>query len=289
MAGPSHRTFKSGVAAGVIAGLSFAFALASSRPALAAGSDCPATPAAFAVDGVRPADTTANSGKSLRILAIGSSSTEGIGATAPSYTYPAQLQTRLAAMLGRPVEVDNSGVGGETIGATVKRLEAALAAGKPDLVIWQVGTNDAVTDEDEGAFRGRLIEGVAAMRAAKVPFVLIDPQYYPGVRDVAHYEQYVRIIRDVGAESGAAVFSRYALMKEWGAQSDALLKTMLSKDFLPHERPRLWMLGPGSGCRSGAEVAPASHGCDRDLADRGNGRQVGWAIPHSRKRRSVTL
>ena len=166
----------------------------------------------------------------MRILAIGSSSTEGIGATAPSYTYPAQLQTRLAAMLGRPVEVDNSGVGGETIGATVKRLEAALAAGKPDLVIWQVGTNDAVTDEDEGAFRGRLIEGVAAMRAAKVPFVLIDPQYYPGVRDVAHYEQYVRIIRDVGAESGAAVFSRYALMKEWGAQSDALLKTMLSKD-----------------------------------------------------------
>ena len=142
----------------------------------------------------------------MRILAIGSSSTQGIGATGPSFTYPAQLQTRLAAMFGRAVEVDNSGIGGETIDATVKRLEAEIAAGKPDLVIWQVGTNDAVINEDEASFRGRLLQGVAAMRAAKVPFVLIDPQYYPGVHDVAHYEQYVQIIREVGAENGAAMF-----------------------------------------------------------------------------------
>ena len=93
-----------------------------------------------------------------------------------------------------------------------------MSAGKPDLVIWQVGTNDAVINEDEASFRARLLQGIAAIRGAKVPFVLIDPQYYPGVHDVAHYERYVQIIREVGADNGAAIFSRYALMKEWGAR-----------------------------------------------------------------------
>jgi acyl-CoA thioesterase-1 len=165
----------------------------------------------------------------LRILAIGSSSTQGIGASAPSYTYPAQLQLRLATLLGRPVEVENAGIGGETIAATVVRLKAALAD-KPDLVIWQVGTNDAVIGEDEASFRSSLLDGVTAIRAAKTPFVLLDPQFYPGLKDTAHYEQYVRIIDDTGQSSGAAVFARYAMMKEWETQSDSLLRAMLSND-----------------------------------------------------------
>jgi lysophospholipase L1-like esterase len=166
----------------------------------------------------------------LRILAIGSSSTQGIGASGPAFAYPAQLQTRLTTLLGRPVEVDNSGIGGETIGATVVRLKAALQTSKPDLVIWQVGTNDAVVGEDEGSFRASLIDGVSALRAAHTPYVLLDPQFYPGLKDVARYEQYVRIVDDTGERNGAAVFSRYALMKEWGSQSDGLLRAMLSKD-----------------------------------------------------------
>lgn len=191
------------------------------------------------------------SSKSLRILAIGSSSTEGIGASAPGFTYPAQLQLRLATLLGRPVEVDNAGIGGETIAATVVRLKAALTT-KPDLVIWQVGTNDAVIGEDEGSFRASLLDGVSAIRAAKIPFVLLDPQFYPGLKDAARYEQYVQIIDDTGQSSGAAVFARYAMMKEWEAQSDSLLRAMLSKD-------AFHMSDRGYGCLAqdlAADLAP---------------------------------
>ena len=213
--------------------------------------DCPKGRAPFLADSVWRLNDSVTA-KNLRILAIGSSSTEGIGASAPAFTYPAQLQARLAILLGRPVEVDNSGVGGETVAKTVVRLKAALAAGKPDLVIWQVGTNDAVTDEDEASFRASLLDGVAAIRAAKTPFVLLDPQFYPGLKDIAHYEQYVQIIDDTGERNGAAVFSRYAMMKEWEAQSDNLLRAMLSKD-------AFHMSDRGYGCLAqslAADLAP---------------------------------
>jgi lysophospholipase L1-like esterase len=213
--------------------------------------DCPKGRPAFLADSLWRLNDSVTA-KNLRILAIGSSSTEGIGASAPTFTYPAQLQARLATLLGRPVEVDNSGVGGETVATTVVRLKAALAASKPDLVIWQVGTNDAVTGKDEASFRASLLDGVAAIRAAKTPFVLLDPQFYPGLKDVAHYEQYVRIIDEAGERNGAAVFSRYAMMKGWGAESDGLLRTMLSKD-------AFHMSDRGYGCLAqslAADLAP---------------------------------
>ena len=203
-------------------------------------------------DRVWRVDADSQTKKSLRILAIGSSSTEGVGASAPAFAYPAQLQARLASLLGRPVEVDNSGVGGETVTATVIRLKVALATVKPDLVIWQVGTNDAVIGEDEAAFRASLLDGVEAIHAAKIPFVLLDPQFYPGLKDPARYEQYVRIIDDTGERSGAAVFARYAMMKEWAAESDGLLRAMLSKD-------AFHMSDRGYGCLAqslAADLAP---------------------------------
>jgi len=217
-----------GYACGVFASFALFCAFGSPGPAIAAGPDCPDPQAALEVQAGWLADAKATAG--IRILAIGSSSTQGIGASGPSFTYPAQLQSRLSALLGQEVEVDNQGIGGETIRATVGRLQAALTAGKPDLVIWQVGTNDAVIGEDETAFRDSLQQGLSALRAAKAPFVLLDPQFYPGLRDVARYERYVHIIHEMGALNGAAVFSRYALMKAWGGEPGGVLGAMLSKD-----------------------------------------------------------
>jgi lysophospholipase L1-like esterase len=219
--------------------------------ALAASPDCPAKQEAFAADRPWRPNARPTSQAALRILAIGSSSTEGVGASGPDFTYPAQLQARLTDLLRRPVEVENAGIGGETITATVARLKTALEADKPDLVIWQVGTNDAVTGEDESLFRANLIDGITAIRATKTPFVLLDPQFYPGLKNVSKYEEYVRVVDDLGSHAGA-VFSRYALMKEWGAESDDLLRSMLSKDVF-HMSDR------GYGCLArnlAADLAP---------------------------------
>ena len=128
------------------------------------------------------------------------------------------------------VVVENAGVGGETVAATLARLKALLKREKPDLIIWQVGTNDAVRGGDEATFRADIEKGVGMARDASVPLVLLDQQYFPAIKDIDRYERFVRTVHEVGAEYHDPVFPRYALMKAWAAESPALLRAMLWKD-----------------------------------------------------------
>src|SRR3954466_8443401 len=81
----------------------------------------------------------------VEIVAFGSSSTEGSGASAPDRTYPARLEALLrAGWPGEAVTIRNRGVGGQTVEALLARLETDVIAMHPTLVIWQVGTNEAL-------------------------------------------------------------------------------------------------------------------------------------------------
>jgi len=167
----------------------------------------------------------------IRILAIGSSSTEGIGASSAGRAYPARLEAALRTRWPRePLSVVNAGVSGEKVAATVDRLEHQLATQRYDLVIWQLGTNDAVGGDDPEAFRPLVERGVAAARTAGVDLVMLDPQYFPGISDPARYERFVEVIRRVGEASHVPVFRRYAMMKRWNAQGEADLLAALSPD-----------------------------------------------------------
>jgi len=202
-------------------------------------------------------------------LAIGSSSTQGIGASAPSFTYPAQLQLDLTAALGQPVTVENAGIGGETVITTLARLKAALKKERPDLVIWQVGTNDALRGDNESQFRARVEEGVKMVSDAKIPLILVDQQFYPGIKDLDRYERFVHIVHDIGAQYHDPVFSRYAMMKAWGAASPSLLRDMLSKD-------AFHMSDRGYGCLArdlAADLAPLWTG-RLDMAEKPNANSV---------------
>ena len=81
----------------------------------------------------------------IHIVAIGSSSTFGIGASTLDKTYPFQLQDILEkSFQGRDVYVSNSGTSGELAAATAERVKNEVALKQPDLVLWQVGTNDVL-------------------------------------------------------------------------------------------------------------------------------------------------
>ena len=197
----------------------------------AAPNACPATaPTAFAENGAETPLAERSDGRPLRILAIGSSSTLGVGASSPDAAYPAQLEARLSSDWGVSANVVNAGVGGETSDTTLKRLLAALTGDPPDLVVWQVGTNDAVGGVDSDAFRANLTAGVAAAQARRVPIVLVDPQFYFGIKNLARFQQYVTIIAEVGAAKRVPVFSRFAMMKAWAAKSSATLRAALAPD-----------------------------------------------------------
>ena len=143
----------------------------------ATGTECPATASAMrGHEALRAMAEDGDLNDGFLVLAIGSSSTEGVGASAPVNAYPHQLEVTLERFFsGLDVEVQNAGIGGETADATVARLEQALRqAAKPDLVIWQVGTNDAVRGGDEAQFRALLERGIAASRRASVDLIMLD-------------------------------------------------------------------------------------------------------------------
>ena len=73
-----------------------AAALSVGAPALAAGFSCRETPIMRSNATLAPLSTKVAQGQTLAILAIGSSSTEGVGASAKDRTYPARLQALLA-------------------------------------------------------------------------------------------------------------------------------------------------------------------------------------------------
>jgi acyl-CoA thioesterase-1 len=222
-----RRTCRQALAITALAAVSFG-PIASRADAPTA---CPATAAnTFSENGAEAVLTERSDKRPLRILAIGSSSTQGIGASSPGAAYPAQLETRLEKDWGIAADVVNAGVGGETSDTTLKRLLAALAEDSPDLIVWQVGTNDAVVGLDPAAFRANLAAGVAAAQAHRVPVVLVDPQFYFGIRNLARFQQYVNIIADVGAARRVPVFSRFAMMRAWAKSSAATLTAALSPD-----------------------------------------------------------
>lgn len=193
---------------------------------------CPRAGSAYSANGstiVLPAPTA---GRPIDILAIGSSSTEGVGASSPSRTYPARLATEFANRDGLDVEVRNAGIGGEVASTTLARLKAALATGWAQLVIWQVGTNDALVGVDEGRFRVTLEEGIAAARAAGVSLMLVDPQFLPNSSDQPRYRRYVGIVDDVGARDHVPVFSRYSMMRALADPSAGDVAPLLSGDGL---------------------------------------------------------
>jgi acyl-CoA thioesterase I len=204
------------------------FALSSAR---AAEGSCPSEANAFEANGALVLPKV-RVGLPRDILAIGSSSTEGIGASSPSNTYPAKLEQELENRTGVDFDVKNAGVGGELAAKTLERLKSSLKSGWARLVIWQVGTNDAIVGVDETLFRATVNAGIAAARAAGVPLVLIGPQFTLKSPDPARYERFVKIVDDIGVADRVPVLSRYAMMKSWGAKGAKALNLLLSGDGL---------------------------------------------------------
>ena len=112
---------------------------------------------------------------------------------------------------------------------TLQRLKAALKTGWAKLVIWQVGTNDALVGVDETLFRATVESGVEAARAAHVPLMLIDPQFMLKAPDEARYERFAKIVDDVGVSDHVPVLMRYAMMKRRGTKE---VQALLSRDGL---------------------------------------------------------
>ena len=153
--------------------------------------------------------------KKLNVLVLGAGSSQLPGAGARE-AYPARLQRALAEQLpGVEVNVATDVKPKRTAAEMVKALPAALAALKPNLVIWQTGTADAIQAIDPDQFSQALDRGINISRAASADVVFVNPQYSPRTESMIALGSYAENMRWVAVQQEVPLFDRFSVMKLW--------------------------------------------------------------------------
>ena len=152
---------------------------------------------------------------SVRVLAIGSSSTVGVGASSPSATYVARLETSLEGSLkGMDFDVIGRGLSGEEAQGAADRMKREVEETKPDVVVWQVGTNDALRHVDIERFKNCIKTTLAWLAEHKIDVVLVNPQFGEKLISDARYEQMVQAVAEVAREAHVLLVDRFEAMRE---------------------------------------------------------------------------
>jgi len=156
------------------------------------------------------------SGGPLTIVAMGSSSTLGTGATSPASSYPNRLDQELRKRFPDvDIRVINHGVGGQDVPEELTRLGRDVVAEHPDLIIWQVGTNAVLRRDDLSADEQLIGRGVASMKENGIDIVLMDLQYASRVLLRPAVSEMERLIADLASRTQVGLFRRFEIMKEW--------------------------------------------------------------------------
>lgn len=165
----------------------------------------------------------------VRVVALGSSSTVGLGASSPRATYPVRLENDLEGTVeGLKVEMFARGQSGEVAEGAAERIKAEVAAIRPDLVVWQVGTNDAVARIDAETFGALLRETLSWLAHHNIDVVLIDPQYVERLAKDLRYTSIVNEIATIASERRLLLVNRYDAMADLARQHPG--STYLSND-----------------------------------------------------------
>jgi acyl-CoA thioesterase I len=172
-------------------------------------------------------------GAPLKIVAFGSSSTEGIGASSPANTYPARLQVDLRKKLrGMEVAVINRGIGGEHVDDMLARLDRDVIAAEPQLVIWQTGSNDPLRGVSIDHFREATVAAIRRIREAGIDVVLMEPQWCPKLEATPGASHFLDAVRSIGDELDVPVIRRADLMPGWVREGKLTTKQLFASDGL---------------------------------------------------------
>jgi lysophospholipase L1-like esterase len=165
---------------------------------------------------LRHAAETIAAGKPLKIVAVGSSSTAGAGASSGAAAYPSRLKVELAQLLPhQEVTVINRGVNGQITADMIARFYSEVLPEKPDLVIWQLGTNSVLRDYPVEPERALVDAGVGVLRSMNTDVIFLDPQFAPKVNARPHIGEMVALLSEESKHTNVDIFRRYDLMRFW--------------------------------------------------------------------------
>jgi len=172
-------------------------------------------------------------GAPITIVAIGSSSTAGAGASSPAKSYPSQLAVELKKQFpNNSITVLNRGANGEEVADMLRRFDKAVVAAKPDLVLWQLGTNSVIRDHMFNDHGAAIRDGLNKIRATGADIVLIDPQFAPKVIVKAEATHMVELIATTAKVENVDLFRRFDVMKRWREADHMAFESFVSPDGL---------------------------------------------------------
>lgn len=168
-------------------------------------------------DGLRlPRVAAAIAAKHLNVLVLGAGSSVLPGKGGVNLAYPERLRVALAeALPGVAVTLSTDVTPHRTAAAMAQSLEADLAKAKPDLLVWQTGTVDAMHGVDTDEFNQALDKGIDAAAAAGADTILINGQYSPRTESIIALGNYSEVMRWVAAQHEISLFDRFAVMRLW--------------------------------------------------------------------------
>lgn len=173
-------------------------------------------------------------GQPITIVALGSSSTRGAGASGEAASYPARLEAALRrALPDIPLRVINRGIGGQDAAEMLARLDTDVIAERPQLVIWQAGGNSALRGHDPARIATVLREGIARLRQIGADLMLMDNQRAPRIVAAPGAPRFEAMMVSLAASERVALFPRGRLMDAWAA-SGVPHAALLVEDGLHH-------------------------------------------------------
>ena len=152
----------------------------------------------------------------LTIMVVGAGSSTLGGAGGAALAYPARLE----AVLGKRLpDIATKVLVNVTPGRTAEQMAEAfgkiLTDDKPNLVIWQSGTVDAIKGIDPEEYRLTLDEGVEELQAGGADVVLMNMQYSPRTESMIAVHAYADSMRLVSQQREVSLVDRFAIMRQW--------------------------------------------------------------------------
>jgi hypothetical protein len=152
----------------------------------------------------------------LTIAVVGTGSSILAGPDGRGSAYPGRLEAALQRRLPGVAVTVHTLVRTRMVAEDMAQgMGKLLVDEKPDLVIWQSGTIDAMRRVEPENFRAALDEGVETLQKGGSDVILMNMQYSPRTDIMVSLGPYADIMRVVAQQHEIPLFDRLAIMRHW--------------------------------------------------------------------------
>ena len=105
------------------------------------------------------------------------------------------------------------GVSGELAADAARRIRIEVALTEASLVLWQIGTNDALGYVPLDEIEATVTETLRWLKEHKVDVVLVGLQFVRPMAQDAHYDAVRKLLRRIAAQEDVVIVRRYEAME----------------------------------------------------------------------------